>query len=123
MGTCASRQRQPALTDDDWPSLVLAGASIAIENEENKDITDLCCRRRMMQFETAGHSGILYYKLYCLTCGSTRPDTKRASAQRGQLHSRNAASTLPVQPPAPQTLDISGGKESDTKRPPPLAVD
>ena len=92
MGVCTSRLQHD---ESQWPGLVLA-AAIVEDSIAESDVKDKCCNRKMMQFETAGHSGILYYKLYCTVCGSTKPDTARAFAQMDQSRSQTAASTLPV---------------------------
>ena len=116
MGVCISRQHDETKYDG-WPGVILAGAliddSIAESNGKEK-----CCGRTMMPFDTAGHSGVLYYKLYCAACGSIRTDTKKASVQKDPWHLQTVASTLPERPRPRRKSDSSDGTESYTKMPP-----
>ena len=118
MGTCASRlHNNQHDNESQWPGIILAGTTVEDSIAES-DVKDKCCNRKMMQFETAGHSGILYYKLYCTVCGTTKPDTTRAFALKDRSRSQTAASTSQEQLPPRLRAGSSDGKESDTKMPP-----
>ena len=117
MGLCTSRpQNESRYEESQWPGIVLAGITVEDSIAES-DVKEKCCKRKMMQFETAGHSGILYYKLYCTLCGTTKPDTMRAFAQKDLWPPQSAASTSPEQPLRKQQQDSSDGKVRDTKMP------
>lgn len=121
MGICMSRQHDETKYDG-WPGVILAGAAIDDRVDES-NVKDKCCNRKMMPFETVGHSGTMYYKLYCAACGSIRSDTKRASVQTGPWHLQTVASTSPVPQKPLLTQDSFDGTVRDTKRPQLSAVD
>jgi len=123
MGLCTSRpQNESRYEESQWPGIVLAGATVEDSIAES-DVKEMCCRTKMMQFETAGHSGLIYYKLYCTLCGTTKPDTKKASALRDRWPPQTAASTLPVPRLQKQQQDSSDGTVRDTKMPQLLVED
>ena len=121
MGVCTSRQHDESRYDG-WPGVILAGTTVEDSIAES-NVKDKCCGRKMMQFETASHTGTLYYKLYCTVCGTTKPDTKKGYVQTDPWHSQTAASTSPARLQPKQKADSSDGKVRDTTMPPPSVED